>query len=429
MNKITIILCGIFAFRFCYGQEINTSSSSVYDPNEAFAPLFYPMYGDKVRAADGTPGSEYWQNTADYNISCKLSDDLDDLTSEVKIDYTNNSPQNLSFVWLQLDQNLFKENSTGNLASASLERFNSKDFEGYTIKMVKLNLNGKVYNANYAIYDTRMKIILPEKLPSKGGKIQISIGYEFKITENGVDRSGRLKTKNGWITEIAQWFPRMCVYDNVNGWNTLPYIGVGEFYLEYGNINYEITAPANQLIFGSGKLLNPKEVLTEIQQKRLKQAEQSDNTVFIQTAEEINQPESRPKDKKYLTWKFLCENTRNVAWASSSAFIWDAAKINLPDGKSSLAMSAYPVESVGNNAWSRSTQYIKGAIENLSKYLIPFSYPNATAIAGTVSGMEYPGIVFCAAFDKDYDLWFDISHEFGHNWFPMLVGSNERKFP
>ncbi|QES89225.1 M1 family metallopeptidase [Rhizosphaericola mali] len=271
-----------------------------------------------------------------------------------------------------------------------------------------------------------MKISLPEKLAAKGGKIQIIINYEFKITENGLDRSGRLKTKNGWITEVGQWFPRMCVYDNVNGWNTLPYIGVGDFYLEYGNINYEITAPSNLLVFGSGQLTNPKEVLTETQIKRLELAKQSDKTVFIRTADEINQIQN--KNQKQLTWKFFCENTRDVAWAASSAFIWDAARINLPNGKSSLAMSAYPIESVGDNTWSRSTEYAKGTIENISKYLIPYTYPTAVAIAGPVSGMEYPGIVFCAAFDMDREFWYDISHEFGHNWFPMLVGQNERVF-
>ncbi|QES89224.1 hypothetical protein [Rhizosphaericola mali] len=157
MKKIFLIILSFFAFHICQAQQKNDSSeNAVYSPYEAFAPLFYPMYGDKIRAADGTPGPEYWQNTADYKIACTLSDSLDHLTSDVTVDYTNNSPQNLSFVWMQLDQNVFKENATGVLASANPtnKRFNVVDWGGYTIKDVKIKLNGKIQNADYSIFDT-----------------------------------------------------------------------------------------------------------------------------------------------------------------------------------------------------------------------------------------------------------------------------------
>ncbi len=160
--------------------------------------------------------------------------------------------------------------------------------------------------------------------------VQFRINYAFPIPEYGTDRMGRLDTKNGWVYEIAQWFPRMCVYDNVNGWNTLPYLGQGEFYLEYGDVTYSITAPAGHVVVGSGELLNPKEVLTAEQQKRWNEASNSDKTVMLRTAAEVG---SKSAAGKPLTWKFKCANTRDVAWAASKAFIWDAAKINLPGGK------------------------------------------------------------------------------------------------
>jgi hypothetical protein len=239
---------------------------------------------------------------------------------------------------------------------------------------------------------------------------------------------GRLETKNGWVYQIAQWYPRMCVFDNVYGWNTLPYLGQGEFYLEYGDIEYSVNVPSDVLVGGSGELLNPMEVLTPAQQKRLLSARSSDKTVTIRSKDEVTDPSSRPA-KGRLTWKFKCINTRDVAWGASTAFIWDAARMNLPSGKKALAQSLYPVESAGDSAWGRSTEYVKGAIEGYSNYLYEFSYPSATNIAGNVLGMEYPGIVFCGYRSRGRGLWGVTSHEFGHNWFPMIVGSNERKYP
>jgi hypothetical protein len=175
--------------------------------------------------------------------------------------------------------------------------------------------------------------------------------------------------------------------------------------------------------------MNPTEVLTAEEIKRLNQAKQSDKTVMLRSENEVTDPASRPTNKKRLTWKFHCTNTRDVAWASSKAFVWDAARMNLPSGKKALAMSVYPVESATDTAWKRSTEFVKGAIEYYSKYLYEFTYPVATNVGGIVGGMEYPGIVFCSYRARKAGLWGVTSHEFGHNWFPMIVGSNERKYP
>jgi len=220
----------------------------------------------------------------------------------------------------------------------------------------------------------------------------------------------------------------MCVYDDIEGWNVLPYLGAGEFYLEYGNFEYAITVPASHIVVGSGELMNPTEVYTAEQVKRWASANQSEKTVMIRSAAEVLDPASRPA-KDRLTWKFKCQNARDVAFATSKSFIMDAARINLPSGKKSLAVSVYPVESDGQNAWGRSTEYVKASIEHYSNWLYEYTYPVATNVAGIVSGMEYPGIIFCGYRDQTRALWGVTDHEFGHNWFPMIVGSNERKFP
>jgi hypothetical protein len=409
------------------------NGSSTFDQHEAFGPLFYPAYGDDLRAASGAPGPKYWQNRADYKIDARLDEVNQSLSGSVIITYKNNSPQNLPFVWLQVDQNIYSLTSRGNAVTdiTGGRWANRGAFDGgYDLKSVELidPATGKATPAKYLVSDTRMQIKLPSDLKAGGGTLKIRIAYSFKIPEYGTDRMGRLHTKNGWIYELAQWYPRMCVFDNVYGWNTLPYLGQGEFYLDYGNIEYSVNVPADQIVGGSGELLNPMEVLTPAQQKRYLQAKKSEKTVAIRTADEVTNPSSRPA-KGRLTWKFRCLNTRDVAWAASTSFVWDAARIDLPSGKKALAESVYPVESAGDSAWGRSTEFVKACIEYYSNYLYEFSYPSATNVAGIVGGMEYPGIVFCSSRSRGRSLWSVTRHEFGHNWFPMIVGSNERKYP
>lgn len=421
---ITFLLLFIFSFT-------NAQKVSSYNAQEAFAAEFYPSFGDEYRTADGRPGPKYWQNRADYTINASLNDEQHTIKGSVQITYTNNSEQALSFLWLQLDQNIYDQQSRGSAATLITggRWANRNAFDGgYAISAVKLAEGNKQDTLAYGVWDTRMKITLPEPVKAAGGKVSFSIDYSFTVPEYGTDRMGRLQTQNGWIYEIAQWFPRMCVYDNVVGWNTLPYLGQGEFYLEYGDVNYNIEVPANHIVVGSGELLNPEEVLTAKQIQRLEAARKSDKTVLLRSVAEVTDPSSRPGKARRLTWKFRCLNTRDVAWASSKAFVWDAARINLPAGKKALAMSVYPVESAQDTAWNRSTEYVKGSVEFYSEYLYPYNYPVAVNVAGIVGGMEYPGIVFCSAKAVKNRLWGVTSHEFGHTWFPMIVGTNERKY-
>ena len=407
-----------------------SQTTGTFDQHETFAPLFYPAFGDEVRTAAGTPGPKYWQNEADYNIQVTLDDVNHQISGKVQISYKNNSPEALPFLWLQLDQNIYKPDSRGELTTpVGGGRYANPGFDGgYNIQSVSVSYQGREQKIKFDINDTRMQIFLPEALKGHGDSLKINITYSFGVPERGTDRMGRVETKYGWIYTIGQWYPRMCVYDNVRGWNADPYIGAGEFYLEYGNYDFSITTSSNQLVVASGELVNPTEVLTTDQIKRLDAARNSDKTVMIRTETEVKNKTGR-LTKPQLTWHFKCNHTRDVAFGSSSSFIWDAARINLPDGKKSLAMSVYPIESAQDSGWKRSTEFVKGCVEGYSSRWYPYPYPNAVNVAGLVSGMEYPGIVFCFLISQKKELWSVISHEFGHTWFPMIVGSNERRFP
>jgi len=409
---------------------------SIYDYNEAFGNHFYTKNGTDTRSASGQPGPKYWQNRADYQIAVTLNADSKEVSGTEFLTYTNNSPDKLEFLWMNLDQNLFKKDSRGNAVipmKGSRNGAKGQDFDGgFQIKSLKIitQINGKTSEKElpFIITDTRMQIKLPQGLAGNGSKIRIKMDFSFVSPDYGSDRMGVLETKNGRIFTMAQWYPRMCVYDDVRGWNTHPYQGAGEFYLEYGDFEVAITAPSNHIVVASGELLNPTEVYTPEQVKRWNTAKNSDATVIIRGASEVNAPESRPAAKKQLTWKFKISNSRDFSWASSPAFIIDAARINLPSGKKSLAISAYPVESDGQGAWARSTEYTKASIENYSKRWYEYPYATAINVAGNEGGMEYPGIVFCSWESKGADLWGVTDHEFGHIWFPMIVGSNERLF-
>ena len=434
--KKTLLLALAFLISFAEGNSQKLKEST-YDYVKAFKTSFYNSPSTETRSASGKPGSGYWQNRADYNINVELDTLSDIVMGKEIIRYTNNSPDELDFLWLHMDQNIFKEDSRGNaIIPLSGSRNGSKGQKldgGFKISAVQIipergSKNRAVIDLKHEIYDTRMKVVLPEPLKANGGKLSLKIDFSFISPDYGSDRMGILRTENGKVYTVAQWYPRMCVYDDLRGWNILPYTGQGEFYLEYGDFNVNITAPSDHIVVCSGELLNPLETYTLDQLDRWAKAEASDETVIIRSAEEINDSSSRPIGKKMITWRFRIENARDVAWASSSAFIVDAARINLPSGKKSMAISAYPIESYGGNAWERSTEYTKASVEHYSERWFEYPYPTAINVAGNVKGMEYPGVAFCYYASKGESLWGVTDHEFGHNWFPMIVGSNERLY-
>ena len=410
-----------------FAQQADSFASNYYY-HDLFSPLFYPPANNTTRSADGTPGHQYWQNRADYTITASLDDIKNEITASVVITYKNNSPKPLSFVWLQLDQNLFNKKSRGALrlpvdGQSRYGDANTAFDGGYTLSSVKVNGN----DADYVITDTRMQLRLKDAMKPAGDEVKIKIDYSFKIPQDGSDRMGIQPTKNGNIYTIAQWYPRMCVYDDVEGWNTLPYLGGGEFYCEYGDFDFTITAPSTHIVVAGGELLNAAEVLTATELKRYEEAKTSDKVIEIRSFKEVTDLSLRLKSPT-LSWHFKMTNARDVAWASSKAFMWDAAKMNLPSGKTALAQSVYPTESWDKRSWARGTEYVKGSIENYSKRWFEYPYPAAVNVASHINGMEYPGIVFCPYTAKGSSLFGVTDHEFGHTWFPMVVGSNERKY-
>ncbi|PUZ27002.1 hypothetical protein GA0116948_104237 [Chitinophaga costaii] len=434
------ILSGVFAL--CAGMPVFAQAPADtakpvnhYDYKALFNPVFYTKNGTETRSASGAPGAKYWQNMADYQLNATLNDSTNEITGSEVMTYVNNSPDKLSFIWMQADENLFQKDSRGAaILGAGPSRYDTKGkvFDGgYKIKSIKISsgAGGKSAEATaqYIITDTRIQILLPTALAANGGKLQVKIEYSYITPDYGADRNGVLTTKNGKVFAIAQWFPRVCVYDDILGWNTKPYTGPGEFYLEYGNYDIKITAPARNIVVCSGELLNAAEVYTPEQVKRWELAKKSDSTITIRSAEEVTDPKSRPA-KKDLTWHFQMKNAHDVAWGASAAFVVDAARINLPSGKKSLSIAAYPVESIANDGWNNAAKFAKASIEFNSNKWFEYPYPAATNVAGNVSGMEYPGIVFCGYRSHGAELYDVTDHEFGHTWFPMIVGSNERLY-
>lgn len=426
-----IILLSLQLICICLLQAQNVTDKNSYNPHELFAESFNPPAGNAFRSAKGTPGPMYWQNKADYVIHATLNEKDTSVTGDVTITYTNNSPDQLDYLWLQLDQNIFESSSRSVAATKYPGNYFGvlgKVNGGYQLRGVTIIQDGKTYSTQPIITDTRMQLRPQKAMQPKGGKISIKLNFSFNIPLDGAGRFGRQYTKDAVIYQVAQWYPRMCVYDDVEGWNTLPYMGLGEFYCDYGDYEYYVTAPSEMIIYGSGDLQNPTEVLTPQEIKRLALAKTSDKTVTIIGADEVGNASMRPTSKGNLTWHFSMKNTRDVAWAAGKAMIWDAAKINLPSGRKALAMSCYPAESIGDTAWTRSTEYLKHSIEIYSKNFFEYPWNVAVSSAGITGGMEYPGMIFNSYKEVRARLWFLVSHEIGHNWYPMIVGSNERRY-
>jgi hypothetical protein len=345
------------------------------------------------------------------------------LSADETITYTNNSPDALRSLWIQLDQNIYRRDSRSVTAGGWAR---TEFTEGFVLDSVDVGSLPRLVKADFLVNDTRLQIRLPTPLQGHGGRLQIRIRYHYAIPGTFGGRTSWVATPQGDIYDIAQWYPRMAVYDDLRGWDTQPYLG-NEFYLEYGHFDYYVTLPSDMLVAGSGELVNPRDVLTKTMLQRLDTARGSDRTVVIRGAAEVDDAGGSASRAGRLTWHFRMDKTRDVAFSASRAFVWDAARINLGDGGHSLAMSFYPIESGGEAAWGRSTEYLKHAVEEFSRRWYVYPYPAAVNVAGGSSGMEYPGMLFDGIEDKGKELFWITAHEIGHTWFPMVVGFNERR--
>ena len=392
-----------------------------------FTPLDLPA-PSTVRLGSGAPGPAYWQQRADYRIDATLHEGERAVSAVGTITYHNNSPDTLAYVWLHLEQNLFRADSLGSLSKEPGSRFGYREgFEGgYEIGPVRVN--GTPVELH--VYDTLGRIDLPEPL-APGRSITIDLSWRFNVPPFGVDRLAVDEVEQGPIFQIAQWFPAVAVYDDVTGWNTLPYLGQGEFYTNFGDYEVSITAPRSHVVLATGILTNAGEVLTPTARERLDAAWRSDETVVIRSAEEVGDRSAWPAGDGPLTWRFSARDVRTFAWASSAAFVWDAAGLDVPGSAQArngrvLVQSAYPKEAMP--LWQEATQMARHSIDFNSRQWHPYPYPTAVNVNGRVGGMEYPMIVFCAERHNERGLYGVTDHEFGHTWFPMLVNTDERRY-
>ena len=383
-----------------------------------FRPLDLPA-PNVYRAADGRPGPSYWQQRADYTIAATLDPATQILRGEETIRYTNNAPLALPYLWLQLDQNICAPTSVTSQLNQPPLVFGATSFDfscgGFAGGVTLTAVRSAGRDLGYQVFGTTMRIDLPAAL-APGATLALDIGWRFGVPENGAGRMGR----DGTLYEIAQWYPRMAVYDDVRGWNTEPYIGAGEFYLEYGRFDVRITLPAAYVVAATGTLQNPEGVLTAAQRERLSRAAGSETPVAIITADEAGTPAARPSTRGTLTWHFVADSVRDVAFAAGPNLRWDAVGW---DGI--LIQTLYRPNAP---FWEEGIRMARHTIQYFSERLYHYPYAHATTIEGPIAGMEYPMITFVAGTSRE-DLHYTLMHEFGHEWYPMVVGSNERLYP
>jgi hypothetical protein len=380
-----------------------------------FAPLNLPT-GNSYRSGAGTAGPHYWQQRADYELRGTLDTATKALRGEMTLRYTNNSPDTLRFIWFQTEQNAFKAGSLNSYVFAADSRFGARNFEGGDVFDRFNSVSaGKKTPLKMRVEGTVTKVDLATPL-APGQVVTFDVAWHFNVPEHGADRMGR----DGALFELAQWYPRVCVYDDLRGWNTEPYLGQGEFYLEYGDYNMYITVPAGYIVAATGALQNAAEVLTSTQISRLKQAAKSDTPVHIITQAELASGAARPRKAGTMTWHFAAHNVRDAVWAASPEYMWDASS-----WQGHMAYGYYRPSAI--ETWKDAADMSRMSIMEYSERWFQYPYPQISAVEGPISGMEYPMLAMENKSADKYELYNVITHEIGHMWYPMIVGSNERE--
>jgi peptidase M1-like protein len=379
-----------------------------------FAPLNLPP-GNVYRSGSGAPGPRYWEQRADYDLHGTLDTVTKSLHGEMTLRYTNVSPDTLRFVWFQVEQNAFKQGSLNSLVFPADSRFGARNFEGGdVIERFNEVVGTKKTPLKTRVEGTVMKVDLATPL-APGKMTTFDVAWHFNIPEHGADRMGR----DGSLFELAQWYPRVCVYDDLRGWNTEPYLGQGEFYLEYGDFNVAITVPAGYIVASTGTLQNGAEVLTPAEISRLAQAAKSDTPVHIVTQQDLQSGAARPRKTGTMTWHFSAKNVRDAVWAAAPDYLWDASSY-----QGHMAFAYYRPSAT--ETWKDAADMARMSIMEYSERWFPYPYPQISAVEGPISGMEYPMLAMETKSADKYDLYNVVTHEIGHMWYPMIVGSNER---
>jgi peptidase M1-like protein len=385
-----------------------------------FRPLPLPP-PTPVRSASGAPGPHYWQQRADYTLEATLDTATNVLHGTGHIYYVNRSSETLDFVWVQLDQNLFAPGSiTGVLNQPRLRfaggvvfDFSGKGFTG-GITIERFAVGRRPLRTK--IFGTMMRVELPRPL-GPDLRMTFDIAWHFSIPPYGAGRMGRVGSQ---FYELGQWYPRMAVYDDVHGWNTLPYLGAGEFYLEFGDFDVSLTVPAGFMVTATGALANPSAVRTAEERARLARAFTSPG----QTVQVITRPEAIANATRRVsgtrTWRFTASGVRDFAWAAGSGLRWDASTW---DGI--LVQTFYHSDAM---PWEEANSMVRATLKHFSGALGQYPWPQVSAVEGLVEGMEYPMVIYCPSLQKREDQYWVLMHELGHQWFPMQVGSDERRY-
>jgi peptidase M1-like protein len=400
--------------------QARASSDTMPALPSLFRPLPLPA-PNEYRSGSGRPGPRYWQQRVDYRITATLDTTRRRLRGRETIHYTNNSPDTLSYFWMFVEQNICAPTSVTNQLDqpplvflGSTFDFSCKGFNGgLTLEGVSIARRA----VRPLVYGTTMRIDLPRALPP-GGALDLELAWHFPVPDYGAGRMGR----DGSLYQIAQWYPRLAVYDDVRGWNHEPYIGAGEFYLEYGSFDVTLVVPPGYVVAATGLLRNPEQVLTPAQRNRLAMARTSTHPVAIITADEAGHLErTLPSSRGQLAWRFTADNVRDFAFAAGPDLRWDASSY-----EGILIQTLYRPKA---NRWEEANRMAHEAIRYFSEQWYRYPYPQATTVEGPIEGMEYPMLTFVPNSPSREEQQWVLSHEFGHEWFPMVVGSNERLYP
>src|ERR1700752_993925 len=375
-----------------------------------------------VRSASGAPGRGYWQQRADYTLEATLDTATNMLRGRGRIYYANRSPDPLPFVWVQLDQNLFAPGSVASVlnqpplqfAGGVVFDFSGKGFVG-GITIDRFAVAGRPLTTK--VYGTMMRVELAQPL-APGLAVTFDVAWHFPIPPYGGGRMGRVASR---FYELGQWYPRMAVYDDVHGWNTLPFLGAGEFYLEYGDFDVSLTVPAGFVVTATGALANPTVVRSAQEKARLSRAFTSPGQVVSVITRQEAAANATRQVPGTRTWRFTASNVRDFAWAAGSGLRWDAST-----WEGILVQTFYHPDAT---PWEEANTMLKFALRQFSNTLGQYPWPQISAVEGLVEGMEYPMVIYCPSLQKREDQFWILTHELGHQWFPMQAGSDERRYP
>ncbi|MEO7358761.1 MAG: M1 family metallopeptidase, partial [Gemmatimonadaceae bacterium] len=384
-----------------------------------FRPLDLPG-ATSMRTGAGRPGSQYWQQRVNYRIAATLDPVQNEVRGKQTVTYFNRSPEPLRYIWFHVEQNICEPTSITNVLNQPPLVFLSSSFDfscqgfagGGKLEYLRIGTT----EPKRTRYGTTMRVELVTPLAS-GASVTIDMAWSFKVPAQGAGRMGH----DGALYEIAQWYPRVAVYDDVHGWNHEPYIGAGEFYLEYGSFDVTLNVPKDYIVAATGQLMNAAAVLTAAQRARLALARKSDTAIAVITKDEAGDAGRTRPTSGASTWIFHADSVRDFAFAAAPNFRWDASGY-----KGILIETMYRPDAT---SWEEANKMAREAIKNFSEQWYQYPYSHATTVEGPIEGMEYPMLTFCPKSATREDQQWVVAHEFGHQWFPMIVGSNERLYP